>query len=172
MRGDTSMFRALVTNPPWPGDGFGARSSVRWPHKRKDKKLEYPIFLSYAVALTRAAGIETGFLDGVCDELGIEAYAAEIERLAPDFIAMECSTPSIDHDLASVRRIKALRPQAFIALMGSHATYFHQQLLEDNPEVDAIIRGEFEITIREIAVALKNGASLSGVAGLTFRDGS
>src|SRR5436189_300013 len=95
------MFRALVTNPPWPGDGFGARSSVRWPHKRKDKKLEYPIFLSYAVALTRAAGVETGFLDGVCDELGIEEYAAEIERLAPDFIAMECSTPSIDHDLAS-----------------------------------------------------------------------
>jgi len=51
MKGDAAMFRALVTNPPWPGDGYGARSSVRWPHKRKDKKLEYPIFLSYAVAL-------------------------------------------------------------------------------------------------------------------------
>ena len=47
MKGDRAMFRALVTNPPWPGDGYGARSSVRWPHKRKDKKLEYPIFLSY-----------------------------------------------------------------------------------------------------------------------------
>src|SRR6266704_5169397 len=124
MKGDAAMFRALVTNPPWPGDGFGARSSVRWPHKRKDKKLEYPIFLSYAVALARAAGIETSFLDGVCDELGIEAYAAEVNRLAPDFIAMECSTPSIDHDLASVRRIKDLRPRTFVALMGSTPLIF------------------------------------------------
>src|SRR5258707_10559650 len=97
-KGDPEMFRALVTNPPWPGDGFGARASVRWPHKRKDKKLEYPIFLSYAVALAREAGVETGFLDGVIDELGIEAYATEVNRLAPDFVAMECSTPSIDHD--------------------------------------------------------------------------
>ncbi len=164
------VFRALVTNPPWPGDGYGARSSVRWPHKRKDKKLEYPIFLSYAVALARQAGIETSFLDGVCDELGIEDYAVEVNRLAPDFIAMESSTPSIDHDLASVRRIKDLRPQSFVALMGSHATYFHRQLLEEHPEVDAIIRGEFEITIRETAFALKHGTPLSRVGGLTFRE--
>src|SRR5688572_16288789 len=115
----TTMFRTLVTNPPWPGDGYGARASVRWPHKRRDKKLEYPIFLSYAVALSCEAGIHTAFLDGVCDELGIEAYAREVNRLAPDFIAMECSTPSIDHDLASVRSIKQLRPRSFVALMGS-----------------------------------------------------
>jgi len=166
------MFRALVTNPPWPGDGYGARASVRWPHKRKDKKLEYPIFLSYAVALAREAGVETSFLDGVCDELGIEDYAVEVNRLAPDFIAMECSTPSIDHDLASVRKIKELRPRTFVALMGSHATYFHKQLLEEHPEVDAVIRGEFEITIREIALALKDGRSLAEVTGLTFRDGA
>jgi radical SAM superfamily enzyme YgiQ (UPF0313 family) len=166
------MFKALVTNPPWPGDGYGARSSVRWPHKRKDKKLEYPIFLSYAVALLREAGIEAHFLDGVCDEHGIESYAAAVGRIAPDFVAMECSTPSIDHDLASVRAIKALRPGTFVALMGSHATYFHRQILADNPEVDAIIRGEFEITVRETALALREGKSLAEVAGLTWRDGA
>lgn len=165
------MFKALVTNPPWPGEGYGARSSVRWPHKRKDKKLEYPIFLAYTVALVKRAGVETAFLDGVCDELGTEAYAAEVARIAPAFIAMECSTPSIDHDLASVRRIKEMRPETFVALMGSHATYFHRQLLEDNPEVDAVIRGEFEITVRETALALKNETPLSTVAGLTCREG-
>jgi len=165
------MFKALVTNPPWPGDGYGARSSVRWPHRRKDKKLEYPIFLAYAVALLKEAGVETAFLDGVCDELGGESYAAEVARIAPDFIAMETSTPSIDHDLESVQWIKSLLPGAFVALMGSHATYFHQQILKDHPEVDAVIRGEFEITVRETALALKAGTPLSEVAGLTLREG-
>jgi len=164
------MFKALVTNPPWPGEGYGARSSVRWPHKRKDKKLEYPIFLAYTVALLREAGVETAFLDGVCDELDFERYAEEIRRIAPDFVAMESSTPSIDHDLESVRRIKARRPGMFVALMGSHATYFHQELLREHPEVDAIIRGEFEITVRETALALRDHRPLSGVLGITFRE--
>src|SRR5256712_7333255 len=124
-RREMAMFRALVTNPPWPGDGYGARASVRWPHKRKDKKLEYPIFLSYAVALAREAGIETSFLDGVCDELGIEDYAVEVDRLAPDLIAMEWSTPANDHELASVRRIKELRPRTSAGPSGSHPAYFH-----------------------------------------------
>src|SRR5436309_7573459 len=154
-RREMAMFRALVTNPPWPGDGYGARSSVRWPHKRKDKKLEYPIFLAYTVALLKEAGVETAFLDGVCDELGIERYAEEILRIAPSFVAMECSTPSIDHDLESVRRIKARRSDVFLALKGSHATYFHKELLSEHPDVDAIIRGEFEITVRELGLALK-----------------
>ena len=165
------MFQALVTNPPWPGDGYGARSSVRWPHRRRDKKLEYPIFLAYAVALLKEAGVETVFLDGVCDEMGGEAYAAEVARIAPDFIAMETSTPSIDHDLESVRRIKSMLPGAFVAMMGPHATCFHRQILKDHPGVDAVIRGEFEITVRETALALKRGAPLSGVAGLTLREG-
>jgi radical SAM superfamily enzyme YgiQ (UPF0313 family) len=164
------MYKALITNPPWPGDGYGARSSVRWPHKRKDKKLEYPIFLAYTVALLREAGVETAFLDGVCDELDIERYAEAVRKIAPNFMAMECSTPSIDHDLESVRRIKAKHPGVFLALMGSHATYFHQDLLRENPEVDAIIRGEFEITARELALALRDGLPLAGVAGITFRD--
>src|SRR2546426_3993643 len=120
-RGETAMFRALVTNPPWPGDGYGARASVRWPHKRKDKKLEYPIFLSYAVALARQAGIETTFLDGVCDELGVEAYANEVNRLEPDFIALGNSPPALHPHLGPVRKIQKLPPPRFRGLMGTDA---------------------------------------------------
>ena len=44
-------MKVLVANPPWPGEGYGARSDVRWPHKRMDKYLEYPIYLAYIVAI-------------------------------------------------------------------------------------------------------------------------
>ena len=49
-------MKVLVANPPWPGPGYGARSDVRWPHKRSDKYIEYPIYLSYAVAVVEEAG--------------------------------------------------------------------------------------------------------------------
>jgi hypothetical protein len=62
-------MRVLVTNPPWPGPGYGARSDVRWPHRRSDKYLEYPIYLAYVVAILEKVGIDVHFIDGVADDL-------------------------------------------------------------------------------------------------------
>jgi len=49
--GGEPKMHVLIANPPWPGPGYGARSDVRWPHKRSDKYIEYPIYLSYTVAV-------------------------------------------------------------------------------------------------------------------------
>lgn len=37
-------MRALVTNPPWPGPGYGARSDVRWLHKSCGKIMDKGAF--------------------------------------------------------------------------------------------------------------------------------
>ena len=68
-------MKVLVANPPWPGPGFGARSDVRWPHKRSDKYIEYPIYLSYAVAVLGEADFEASFVDAIMEELSIEDFA-------------------------------------------------------------------------------------------------
>ena len=60
-------MKVLITNPPWPGEGFGARSDVRWPHMRSDKFIEYPIYLAYLVAIVRESGYEVGFLDAILE---------------------------------------------------------------------------------------------------------
>ena len=67
-------MKILVTNPPWPGPGYGARSDVRWPHKRSDKFLEYPIYLSYTVSVLKKEGFEVEFLDGILEELSISDF--------------------------------------------------------------------------------------------------
>ena len=51
-------MKVLVANPPWPGPGYGARSDVRWPHKRSDKYIEYTIYLAYTVGVVEEAGFE------------------------------------------------------------------------------------------------------------------
>ena len=70
-------MKVLVANPPWPGPGYGARSDVRWPHKRSDKYIEYPIYLSYTVAVLEEAGFDVSFIDAIMDELSIEAFAQQ-----------------------------------------------------------------------------------------------
>jgi len=164
-------MKVLVTNPPWPGEGYGARSDVRWPHKRKDKYIEYPIYLSYTVAVLEEAGFEPYFIDAIMEELDIPAFVQRVKEINPRLLIMECSTPSIRYDLQSAQAIKNALPETKIALVGSHVTFFHKDILTENPTVDAICRGEFEITVRELARAIAEGRDWSTVEGLSYRAG-
>jgi len=164
-------MRVTVTNPPWPGEGFGARSDVRWPHKRRDKYIEYPIYLSYTVAVLEEAGFEPSFIDAIMEELDIPDFAQRVKEINPALLVMECSTPSIHYDLESAAQVKRALPEIKIALLGSHSTFFHKDILEENPAVDAIVRGEYEITARELARAIAEGRDWSTVEGLSYRHG-
>jgi anaerobic magnesium-protoporphyrin IX monomethyl ester cyclase len=163
-------MRVLVANPPWPGPGYGARSDVRWPHKRSDKYIEYPVYLAYTVAVVEEAGFEVSFIDAIMDEMSIEEFAQQVQDLGPRLALIETSTPSIDHELETAMAIKGVSPQTFVALLGSHVTYFDKQTVAKNPAVDAVIRGEFEYTAADLARALEAQADLKGVLGLTYRD--
>jgi len=162
-------MKVLVTNPPWPGEGYGARSDVRWPHKRKDKYIEYPIYLAYTVAVLEQAGFEPCFVDAIMEELDVASFAQRVKEIHPALLVMECSTPSIRYDLQSASAVKAALPDIKIALVGSHVTYFHKELLAENPAVDAVCRGEFEVTLRELARAIAEGRDWSTIEGLSYR---
>lgn len=163
-------MKVLVTNPPWPGPGYGARSDVRWPHKRSDKYIEYPIYLAYTVAVLEEAGFDVSFIDAIMDELPIEAFARCVQELNPRLAIVETSTPSIAFDLATAQAIKDASPDTFVTLIGSHVTYFDKETLAEHPAVDAIIRGEFEYTAADLARVLQTGDSLNSVFGLSYRD--
>jgi anaerobic magnesium-protoporphyrin IX monomethyl ester cyclase len=170
-------MKVLVANPPWPGPGYGARSDVRWPHKRSDKYIEYPIYLSYTVAVVEEAGFEVSFIDAIMDELSIDGFARKVRDDGPRLALIETSTPSIAHDLETAAAVKDLSPATFVALLGSHVTFFDLEILKENRAVDAVVRGEFEYTAADLARALDKGGSspgtdldLSWVLGLSYRD--
>jgi len=144
---------------------------VRWPHKRKDKYIEYPIYLSYTVAVLEEAGFDVAFVDAIMEELDIPAFVQRVKGINPRLLVMECSTPSIRYDLQSAAAVKSALPDTRIALVGSHVTFFSKDVLAENPAVDAICRGEFEITVRELARAIAEGRDWSTVEGLSYRAG-
>ena len=162
-------MKVLITNPPWPGEGFGARSDVRWPHKRSDKFIEYPIYLSYLVAIVRESGYQVSFLDAILEELGIEEFAERVKEIGPDIVVLECSTPSINFDLQSAAAIKKVSPSTRTVLIGSHPTVYHREIMAENPSVDAICRGEFDYTVRDLVRAQAEGKDWSDIPGLTWR---
>jgi radical SAM superfamily enzyme YgiQ (UPF0313 family) len=162
-------MKILVTNPPWPGPGYGTRSNVRWPHRRGDKVLTFPVYLAYTLSALKKKGFDATGIDAVDQEWGIFEFVEQIRKKKPDIIIMEVSTPSIMIDLETAHLLKT-ETHAQIVFCGPHATYFHQDILENYLFVDICIRGEFDLAASDLCDALSKQKPLHEVTGITFRE--
>jgi radical SAM superfamily enzyme YgiQ (UPF0313 family) len=73
-------------------------------------------------------------------------------------------------DLARV--VKANHPDSFVFLGGLTATYFHRELLADYPFIDAVVLGEADEAIVDLATALRGPTfHPETVPNLAYRDG-
>jgi len=155
----------LIINPPWESalNEYGCRSNTRWPHLRSDKFLLFPIYLAYTAALVEREGIKTTIIDAVADDLDSKKFISVVKRKKPKYCFIESSTPTISQDLNNAKAVKE-NTLSKVFLMGAHPTVFQKEIIMKNPWLDGIIRGEFELTVRDISC----GRDYSNVSGLTY----
>lgn len=116
-------------------------------------------------------GHEVALIDG---ELGPLSDAEIVEMAAakaPDVIMFGHSGSSSGQPVITrmARAIRARLPDATIVYGGVHPTYFWRDLLEQEPWLDVVVRGEGEETARGLLRALADNTPLEEVRGLAFR---
>jgi anaerobic magnesium-protoporphyrin IX monomethyl ester cyclase len=122
------------------------------------------------------AGHRVRLLDAECRRLSVQAVAHEVRRLRPDVVMTghAGSTPAHPICMEMLRAIKAKLPGVLTIYGGVYPTYHAEQIIEREPAVDFIVRGEGEATsldlVRSLVPAPKLTA-LSEVAAIAFRDG-
>ncbi len=99
------------------------------------------------------------------------SIASDIYNLRPDAIAFSCYIWNIDMVLKVSSVIKKAMPSVKIVLGGHEVSHDSEEILKENSHIDAVIRGEGEIPLRAYISALQNGADLSSVRSVTYRDG-
>ena len=116
--------------------------------------------------------LEAGFEVKLIDNLISPNYEEAILREAEDALLLGISVLTGPHIGAAVRISKAVKkqtPALPIVFGGWHASLATQQTLQE-PYVDAIVRGQGELTLLELAQRLAKGEDLHGVRGLSFKD--
>jgi radical SAM superfamily enzyme YgiQ (UPF0313 family) len=132
--------------------------------------LEYqpPLGLAYLLAYLKENGLpDVHFLDH--QHLSERAVGAELARLAPDLVGINCVTPTRKRSVALAKLAKEVRPQAAVVLGGIHATFLARQLLETHPEIDYIVCGEGEQTALDLVRSVEGQGDPAAVQGLAFR---
>ena len=98
----------------------------------------------------------------------VERLVREIE---PDVVGLSVMTFQRHTALRIVELVRRLRPVTRVVVGGYDASLAPEAYMAPDAGVDFIVRGEGELTFRELIRALERGADPAGVAGLSFKDG-
>jgi radical SAM superfamily enzyme YgiQ (UPF0313 family) len=128
--------------------------------------LRPPIDLLYAAAAYEAAGPECRLIDFPGEELGWDDLRRVIGEFEPDDLFLSITTPSLERDLLAAPLAKEVRPSIRVFAKGAHFSVHDLDTLRANPQLDGVLRGEYEATCRELG----EGRSIGEITGLTWRD--
>jgi anaerobic magnesium-protoporphyrin IX monomethyl ester cyclase len=99
---------------------------------------------------------------------------ATIERLVrelqPDVVGLSVMTFQRKTALRVIELVRALRPGVRIVVGGYDPSLATEAYMKDGTGVDFIVRGEGDVTFRELLRAIENGSGFTGILGLTYRD--
>ncbi|MEW5974616.1 MAG: radical SAM protein [Acidobacteriota bacterium] len=115
------------------------------------------------------AGIRVRIIDAAIEPNYQEVLAAEIPS-ATCFGVSLLTGPMILHAINASRQVRGLRPGLPIVYGGWHPTLLPEQTLREE-FVDAVVRGQGELTFLEVVERWSESRSLEGVAGVSYKDG-
>lgn len=116
-------------------------------------------------------GHHVRLIDGEFGPMPTDAIVEQVAAFGPDAVLFGHSGSSSGHPVitAVAQAVRTRFPDAYIIYGGVHPTYFWRDILESEPWVDAIVRGEGEETARRLICALESGSTLDAVRGIAFR---
>jgi radical SAM superfamily enzyme YgiQ (UPF0313 family) len=100
-----------------------------------------------------------------------ETVRALVEGRAPDVVGLSVMTFQRGTARRVIRLVKALRPQARIVTGGYDPSLAPEVYEAADSGVDVIVRGEGDLTFRDLLRALESKQPLGGIGGLSYRDG-
>lgn len=98
-----------------------------------------------------------------------ETIINDLILMKPDIIAFSTYIWSVERIIAVSGAIKAAFPECIIILGGPEVSYNSIELLEKHQNIDYIIRGEGEITFKELIESILGNKSLELIPGITLR---
>jgi hopanoid biosynthesis associated radical SAM protein HpnJ len=158
----TGSYRPTLFLHPPSTDGFDGGAGARYQARREIRSFWYPTWLAHPAALVPGSRL----VDAPPDGLGLD----DVVPIARDYdlCVIHTSTPSFAADARAAAALRAAYPRLVIGMVGPAVGVAPEASLRAAPAVDFVTRGEFDLTVQEVA----QGRPLSRVAGLTYRAGS
>ncbi|NQU77787.1 B12-binding domain-containing radical SAM protein [Candidatus Falkowbacteria bacterium] len=115
-------------------------------------------------------GHEVKIIDAHTHLWDVEQAASEILKLEPDAVGVTGSTNNRFQAIDLIRELKQRKSDLFVFAGGAHFSLTHKDAMEKVPELNAIVRGEGEVTTVELLQAVGGRRAFGDVLGITYRN--
>jgi anaerobic magnesium-protoporphyrin IX monomethyl ester cyclase len=139
------------------------------PHPLEESPLP-PLSLSYLAAALAREGIEVKILDFMVTHYRPKKLRRELEEYRPQLVGSTCVTLNYPIARRMLKVCKAFDPRIFTVIGGPHVTFTLEETLLQSPWIDAIVIGEGERTLVELARTVEEGEDIHHVPGIAFAD--
>ena len=93
-------------------------------------------------------------------------FEKDLKDFQPDYLLINAATPTLEHDLQALKRAKEILPNIITIAKGATFLTLSDEIMEHHSELDIIIFGEAEDTLKEI---LEN-KSKENILGIYYRE--
>src|SRR5215475_3158681 len=137
----------LLVNPPSPDGGIWIRSQHRVGRRSRENMIWPQVSLAQLAALLDP-DYSLKIIDAIAEGLNWEAFAERLRALRPAYYLTQVTAPTLTNDMYGVFLAKSL--DAVTLAFGTHVTPLARETLRQFPALDFVLRGEPEMTLREL----------------------
>jgi radical SAM superfamily enzyme YgiQ (UPF0313 family) len=137
----------LLVNPPSPDGEIWIRSQHRVGRKSRENMIWPQVSLAQLSAIL-APDYKVAIIDAIGERMSWAQFEARLRKYMPKYYLTQLTAPTLTNDMYGVMLARALGAKTIV--FGTHVTPMARQTLEPYPALDFGLRGEPEMTLREL----------------------
>ncbi len=142
----------LLVNPPSPDGGIWIRTQHRVGRRSREEMIWPQCSLAQHAAMLHPE-YTVAIVDCIAEGMGWSQFEALLREKAPKYYFTQVTAPTLTNDMYGVMLAKSLG--AITMAFGTHVTAMPTETMRDFPALDFVIRGEPELTFRELIDVLE-----------------
>jgi len=127
-----------------------------------------PITLAYCAGILHNQGHEILIIDSAVENISEKFLENSFQNAKLAFVTI--GNPTGQSDCAFAQWLKEKYPQINVFLIGTYAMVLADKIFKTHKNIDGIILGEPEYTVRDITIAIDEGNSLENIDGLVIKN--
>lgn len=137
----------LLVNPPTPDRAIWIRSQHRVGRKSRENMIWPQMELAQMAAML-TPDYTVAIIDANAERMSWAEFEAKLKELRPRFYLTQVTAPTLTNDMYGAFLARSLG--AITMGFGTHVTPMPRETLEQFPALDFVLRGEPELTLREL----------------------
>jgi radical SAM superfamily enzyme YgiQ (UPF0313 family) len=111
--------------------------------------------------------VSVEIIDCIAERTTWPQFERYLKDKRPRYYVTQVTAPTLTNDLYGTFLAKALGARTIA--FGTHVTPLTRETMESFPSLDYVLRGEPELTLRELIETCEEGGSLAGLQGLAYQ---